>query len=176
MSFYEIEGKRPVIGSTSWVAESADIIGNVTIGENCYIGWGAVIRADYGTIVIGDGSAIEENVTIHARPGGSVIIGKEVTVGHHAMIHNCSIDDYAVIGMSATITDYSKVGEWTIIGEHSLVKRNQIVPPRKIYAGVPSVEKGDLLERHKTEWSLAKKIYQNIAAKYKTEMKKIELK
>jgi len=174
MSFYEIDGKKPVVGAKTWIADSADLIGNVTIGENCYIGWGAVIRADYGTIIIGDGSAIEENVTIHARPGGLVKIGREVTIGHNAMIHNCSIGDYAVIGMNSTITDYSEVGEWTIIGEHSLVRRNQKVPARKIYAGVPSVEKGDILERHITEWSAAKKLYQNVALRYITEMKKIK--
>lgn len=69
MSLYESNGKRPEIDSSSWVAPSADIIGNVLIGKNCYIGWGAVIRGDYGTIIIEDGTAIEENVTIHARPG-----------------------------------------------------------------------------------------------------------
>jgi carbonic anhydrase/acetyltransferase-like protein (isoleucine patch superfamily) len=175
MAFYEIidGSQKPVVGSTTWVADSADIIGNVTIGENCYIGWGAVIRADYGTVVIEDGTAIEENVTIHAWHGGSVRIGREVTVGHNAMIHNCSIGDYAVIGMNSTIADFSEVGEWAIIGEHSLVKRGQIVPPKKIYAGVPSVEKGDILEKHITEWISIKKMYQESAAKYKTEIKKL---
>ncbi len=174
MSSYEISGNRPIVDSSSWVAPSADLIGNVTIGKNCYIGWGAVIRADYGTIIIGDGTAIEENVTIHARPGGMVTIGKDVTVGHNAMIHNTTICDYAVIGMNSTITDYSTVGEWAIVGEHSLVKRNQSVPAGKIYAGVPASEKGDVLERHRSEWSAAKAVYQNLALRYHTEMIKLD--
>jgi carbonic anhydrase/acetyltransferase-like protein (isoleucine patch superfamily) len=132
-----------------------------------------VLRADFGTITIGDGSAIEENVTIHARAGDFVTIGKEVTIGHNAMIHNCTIADFAVIGMNSTITDYSEIGEWAVIGEHSLVKRNQKVPARKIYAGVPSVEKGDILERHINEWTAAKKFYQHAATKFITEMKKL---
>jgi carbonic anhydrase/acetyltransferase-like protein (isoleucine patch superfamily) len=173
MSFYEIDGKRPVVGSGSWIADSADVIGNVIIGENCYVGWGVVIRADCGTIIIGDGSAIEENVTIDARPGDFARIGREATIGHNAIIHNCNIGDFAVIGMNSTITDYSEVGEWAIIGEHSLVRRNQKVPEMKIYAGVPAVEKGDVLVRHTDEWLEVKKFYQSLAAKYLTEMKKL---
>ena len=174
MSLYEINGKRPVIDTSSWVAPSADIIGNVTIGRNCYIGWGAVIRGDYGTIIIEDGTAIEENVTIHARPGNFTRIGRDVTIGHNAMIHNTTIHDYAVIGMNSTITDYSEIGEWSIIGEHSLVKRNQSVPAGKIYAGVPAVEKGDVIERHRIEWSAAKQVYRELAAKYRGEMKRLD--
>lgn len=174
MSTYEIGGKRPEVDPSSWVAPSADLIGNVIIGKNCYIGWGAVIRADYGTIVIGDGSAIEENVTIHARPGDFTRIGKNVTVGHNAMIHNAEVSDNAVIGMNSTITDYSSIGEWSIIGEHSLVKRGQSVPPEKIYAGVPAVEKGDVQEKHRVEWGAAKKVYQNLAMRYRTEIVRLD--
>jgi len=174
MTIYEINGKKPIIDPSSWIAKSADIIGNVIIGKNCYIGWGAVIRGDYGTIIIGDGTAIEENVTIHARPGQEAIIGKEVTVGHNAMIHNATIHDYAVIGMNSTITDYAEIGEWAIIAEHSLIKRKQIVPPYKIYAGVPALEKGEVLNRHKEEWTAAKKIYQALAIKYKQEVVVVE--
>ncbi|HNX22491.1 MAG TPA: gamma carbonic anhydrase family protein [Spirochaetota bacterium] len=174
MSLYEIGGKRPVIDPSSWVAPSADLIGNVIIGKNCYIGWGAVLRGDYGTIIIEDGTAVEENVTIHSRPGNLTKIGKDVTIGHNAMIHNTTIGDNAVIGMNSTITDYSDVGEWSIVAEHSLIKRNQSVPAGKIYAGVPAVEKGDVQEKHKTEWSAAKKIYQNLAMRYRTEMIKLD--
>jgi carbonic anhydrase/acetyltransferase-like protein (isoleucine patch superfamily) len=174
MSLYELNGAKPVIDSSSWVAPSADLIGNVIIGKNCYVGWGAVLRGDYGTIIIGDGSAVEENVTIHARPGDFTRIGKDVTIGHNVMIHNAEINDNAVIGMNSTITDYSIVGEWAIVGEHSLIKRRQIVPAGKVYAGVPAVEKGDVLEKHKVEWNAAKKVYQNLALRYRTEIIRLD--
>lgn len=173
MSLYELNGTKPVIDPSSWVAPSADLIGNVIIGKNCYIGWGAVLRGDYGTIIVGDGSAIEENVTIHARPGDFTKIGKDVTIGHNAMIHNATICDNAVIGMNSTITDFSVVGEWSIVGEHSLIKRNQTVPAGKIYAGVPAVEKGDVQEKNRIEWSAAKKVYQNLAMRYRTEIVRV---
>jgi len=163
MSIYEVNGRRPVIGQGSWIAPTAQIIGDVRIGDNCYIGYGAVIRGDYGTIIIGNESAVEEMVMIHARPGGLTDIGESVTIGHMAMIHNCKLCSFCVIGMNSTVTDYSEVGEWSIIGEQSLVKRNQKIPPYKIYAGAPSVEKGDVQQKHMDEWNAAKKTYVGLA-------------
>ena len=101
MSIYEVNGRRPVIGQGSWIAPTAQIIGDVRIGSNCYIGYGAVIRGDYGTIIIGNGSAVEEMVMIHARPGGLTDIGESVTIGHMAMIHNCKLCSFCVIGMNS---------------------------------------------------------------------------
>ena len=101
MAIYEFEGKRPVIGKGTYVMETASIIGDVTIGEDCYIGAGAVIRGDYGTIKIGNGTAVEDNCVLHARPDDVLSIGNEVTLGHGAIIHNCTIADFAVIGMGA---------------------------------------------------------------------------
>lgn len=163
MPIYEINGRRPVIGRGSWIAPAAQIIGDVKIGDNCYIGHGAVIRGDYGTVVIGNGTAVEEMVMIHSRPGGITEIGESVTIGHMAMIHNCTLHDNCVIGMNSTVTNYSDIGEWSIIGEHALIKSRQVVPPRKIYAGVPAVEKGDVQQKHIDEWGAAKKIYVEMA-------------
>ena len=163
MKIYEVNGRRPVIGKDTWIAPTAQIIGDVRIGDNCYVGYGAVIRGDYGTVILGNGSAVEEMVMIHARPGGLTDIGESVTIGHKAMLHNCTLKDFCVIGMNSTVTDFSEVGEWSIIGEHSLVKRGQVVPPGKIYAGVPSVEKGDVQQKHKDEWGGAKKVYVGMA-------------
>jgi carbonic anhydrase/acetyltransferase-like protein (isoleucine patch superfamily) len=160
---YEVNGRRPVIGKDTWIAPTAQIIGDVRIGEHCYVGYGAVIRGDYGTVIIDDGSAVEEMVMIHARPGDFTRIGREVTIGHMAMLHNCILKDFCVIGMNSTITDYSEVGEWSIIAEHSLIKRGQVIPDGKVYAGVPAVEKGEVQQKHKDEWGAAKKLYTGMA-------------
>ena len=173
MPFYSVNNIKPVIGENTWIAPSAEIIGDVRIGNNCYIGFSAVLRGDYGTIIIGDGSAIEEGVIIHARPLDKTEIGLHVTIGHMAMIHNAVIRDYAVIGMQAMISDFSEVGEWAIVAEKSLVKRKQIVPPGKIYAGAPAVEKGDVTERHRFEWEMGKKVYSDLAGRYSHEVKEI---
>ena len=163
MPIFEINGRKPVIGKNTWIAPTAEIIGDVRIADNCYIGYGAILRGDYGAIIIGEGSAIEEGAMIHARPGDKTEIGCHVTIGHKAMLHNTTIQDYAVIGMNSTVTDFSVVGEWSIIGEQSLVKRNQQVPPGKIYGGVPAAEIKNVEDKNRAEWTLAKKVYVELA-------------
>ena len=132
MAIYEFEGKRPKIGPGCYVYEEATIIGDVTIGEDCYVGAGAVIRGDYGTIEIGDRTAIEENCILHARPGEILKIGNDVTIGHAAILHNCTLDDFCVIGMGSTVSDYAKVGVWAVVGEGAVVK-NKSIPPIWIF-------------------------------------------
>ena len=164
MPVYEMNGRRPQIGEGTWIAPSAEIIGDVRIGRNCYIGFGAIIRGDYGTITIGDESAIEEAVVIHARPMQRADIGYRVTVGHMALIHNATVRDWAVIGMHAVVSDYSEVGEWAIIAEHSLVKRKQVIPAGQIYGGSPAALIGPVEERHRQNWTLGKQAYVDLAA------------
>lgn len=175
MPVYSFEGRKPVISKTAYIAPSAQIIGDVIIGQYCYIGHGAILRGDYGTIIVGDGSAIEEAVMIHARPDDKTDIGKNVTVGHRAMIHNATIKDNAIIGMSATISDYSVVGEWAIIGEMGLVKNSQEIPDNKIAIGVPAKVIGDVKEDHKIMWGFAKELYNDLAKRYPEGQKEISL-
>ncbi|HPT69525.1 MAG TPA: gamma carbonic anhydrase family protein, partial [Syntrophomonas sp.] len=100
MPFYEFEGKRPKIGENSFVHPQATVIGEVNVGNNCYVGAGAVLRGDYGSIEIGNGSNIQEIVLMHAEPGTSAVIGENVLVGHAAIIHGpCVIHDRVIIGM-----------------------------------------------------------------------------
>ncbi len=166
MPIYRIKDRIPSIDKSAWVAPSAEIIGDVQIGKNCYIGWGTILRGDYGTIIIGDESAIEEGVIIHARPMGATKIGFRATLGHGALVHNATIRDYALIGMRATVSDFAEVGEWAIVAEHALVPRSQSVPPGKIYAGVPAKEIGEVKERNKAELELTKQVYVDLAARY----------
>lgn len=174
MPLYEVNQRKPVIGEGTWIAPSAEIIGDVRIGSNCYIGFGAILRGDYGTIIIGDETAVEEGVTIHARPMQKAEIGRRVTIGHNAMLHNCMIHDLAVIGMSSTVSDNSVVGEWAIVGEHALVPNRMEVPPGKIYAGVPASEIGDVKERHREMWSLGKQVYVDLTTQYRETFRRID--
>ena len=166
MPIYAFEGRRPNIAATAYVSPSAQIIGNVIIGARCYIGHGAILRGDYGSIEIGDETAVEEGVVIHARPEDWTRIGKRVTLGHGAMIHNATILDGAVIGMRAVVSDYSEVGEGAIVGEMSLVKNSQKVPARKVAVGVPVRVIGDVNEQHHAMTHWAKDLYVTLAARY----------
>jgi len=172
MPIYELNNKRPVIGAGTWVAPSAEIIGDVEIGMDSYIGFGAVIRADFGRIEIGSGTLIEENVVIHS--GSIVKIGDKVIIGHMVMIHDAIINDRALVGMKSMICDGATIGEWAIVAEQSLVKNNQAIPPGKIFAGSPAREIGDLTERHRSKLITGQQAYADMIGQYFKTFKRIE--
>lgn len=174
MALYRFGDRKPEIGKGSWVSDSARVIGNVVIGEDCYIGHGAVLRGDYGDIRIGDGSAIEENATLHIRPGGTLDIGKAVTVGHGAILHCNKIGDNAVIGMGAVVSFDVEVGEWTIVAEGCVVPAGGEAPAGKIMVGVPAQVAGDVQPRHKEFWTYGKQLYQNLAHLYPGRYERID--
>ncbi len=167
MGVYEFEGRKPKLGQGTYVHRSADVIGAVTIGDNCWIGPGARLRGDYGVIVIGDATSIEDNCVIHARPDGMTRIGKHVTIGHGSVIHNATIDDYAVIGMGSVVSDWATVGEWAVVGEGAVVRQRQQIPAGSIAVGVPAkLLTKEVSEGYKAEWSDFKNIYTDLARRY----------
>lgn len=165
MAIYEFEGRRPKIGENCFIYESASVIGDVTLGDNVYVGAGAVIRGDYGTIVIGDGTAVEENATLHARPGETLTIGKDVTIGHAAILHNCTISDLAVIGMGAIVSDYAHIGVWAVVGEGAVVKNKSEIPDGGIAVGIPAKVIAEVNDDYKATWLKFKGIYRDLASK-----------
>jgi carbonic anhydrase/acetyltransferase-like protein (isoleucine patch superfamily) len=172
MALYEFEGKRPQIGKNSYVADTADVIGDVIIGEGCFIGVGARVRGDYGSIRIGDQTSVQENVVIHARDGDKTVIGSRVQLGHGCILHNCTVKDQAVIGIGAILTDFSVVGEWSIIGEGALVRGE--VPDGMIAVGIPARVIGQVTEKHKEEWQYYKEKYAELAGvRYPRGLKRI---
>ncbi len=166
MAVYKFDSFIPEISERCYIAESATIIGNVKIGSRCYIGPNAVIRGDYGRIEIGDETAVEEGVIIHARPEEITIIGKRVTLGHGAIVHNCTIEDYVVIGMGSVVSDYALVKKWGVVAEGAVVKNRSVVENDSIYAGVPAREVGKINEEYKLRWNHFKDIYVKLAETY----------
>ncbi len=167
MAIYQFEDRTPTIGKDTYIHPSASVIGNVSIGEGCWIGPGACIRGDYGRIVIGHGTSIEENVVVHARPDEQTIIGDWVTIGHAAVIHNATIRDYAVIGMRAVVSDWANVGVWSVVAEGAVVRQSQEVPDGKIAVGVPArlLEK-TVSDEYREQWTRFKEIYVDLARRY----------
>ena len=163
MSIYAFENKQPTIGKGTFIYESADIIGNVILGKNCYIGPGARIRGDYGTITIGDNTAIEENVVIHARPNDITVIGSHVTIGHAAIIHNATINDWAVIGMGSIVSDWAEIGQWAVVAEGAVVKNKQKIPDKSIAVGIPAKIISETSAEYEKQWTEFKNIYVDLA-------------
>jgi len=163
---YTFDGQTPVIGKETYVSETAQVIGNVVIGDNCYIGHGAILRGDYGRIEIGAGTAVEEGVIIHAPPDHLQTIGKRVTLGHGAILHGKSIGDGAVIGMGAILSILSEVQEGAIVGEGSVVKWGQVIPARMVAAGNPAKEIREVRPKDQEIWNFGKQLYIDLAKRY----------
>ena len=164
----------PRIDPSAYLFPSADVIGNVRIGAKVFVGAGAVIRGDYGEIDIDDGSAIEENVTIHARISQKTTICKNVTVGHAAMIHTCTIREGAVIGMKAVVSDFAEIGENAIVAEGAVVKSKTKIAPGSIAAGVPAKEIGMAKPEQIDFWQAAKLVYQGLCRDYPKKLRLLE--
>ena len=166
MALYSFDNRIPQIGKDSYVSETAIVVGDVRIGDQCYIGHGAILRGDYGTIVIGNGTAIEEGAVIHSGPDETCNIGKSVTVGHGAVIHASSIGDEAVIGMGAVVSIRAEVGARTIVGEGGVIRKEKSVPGGVVVAGNPSRVIKDVTPENTEYWRWGKQLYVDLAKKY----------
>ena len=173
MPVYQYGHKVPVIGKDCYISDTAVIIGGVEIGDNCYIGHGAILRGDYGNIKIGNGTAIEENAMLHIRPNDTLIIGENVTIGHSATIHCKKIEDYSVIGIGAILSFDVIVGEWSIIAEGTVIPNSKVIPENKIVAGNPYKIISETSNLHKKRWEYVKLIYQTLAKEYQVKLKRI---
>jgi carbonic anhydrase/acetyltransferase-like protein (isoleucine patch superfamily) len=136
---YKFNNVYPIISKNSFIAESADIIGDVTISENVSIWFGTVIRGDINPIYIGRGTNVQDNCVLHTRTGDNkILIGENVTIGHSAVIHGANIGCNTLIGMGSIILDDAQIGSYTIIGAGSLVPSGKKIPDGVLCLGSPA--------------------------------------
>ena len=138
MPLYEIDGLSPTIPDNSWVAPSADLIGDVRLGEGVGIWFGAVIRADNTPIVLGAHTNIQEGAMLHSDPGVPLAIGRDCTIGHHAILHGCTLGDRVLVGMGAIVLNNAVIGDDCLIGAGALVTEGKVFPPRSLIIGSPA--------------------------------------
>ncbi len=135
---YSFKDFIPVVHTTAFVHPQAVVTGNVIIGADVYIGPGAVLRGDWGGIVIEDGCNVQENCTIHMFPGITVMLRSGAHIGHGAVIHGATIGTNSLIGMNAVVMDKVDIGAECIVGALSFVKSGEQIPPRSLVAGHPA--------------------------------------
>ncbi len=138
MPLYSIGGHRPAIASDAWIAPSADVIGDARLGALTSVWFGAVIRADNTPILVGPRTNIQEGAMLHSDPGAPLTIGEDCTVGHHAILHGCTIGDRVLIGMGATILNRAVIAEDCLIGAGALVTEGKVFPPGHLIIGSPA--------------------------------------
>ncbi len=138
MSKYAEELKAKVkLGKDVFVAPNATLMGDITLGDNVSVWYGAIIRADMDTVVVGDRTNIQDGVIFHTDPNKPIRVGKENIIGHGAIIHGCTIGDNNLIGIRSTILNKAKIGNGCIIGAHTLVTEDMEVPDYSMVLGSP---------------------------------------
>lgn len=138
MPQYEIDGQRPAVPATAWIAPSADLIGAVRLAADVSVWFGAVIRADNTEISVGERSNVQEGAMLHSDPGSPLTVGADCTIGHHAILHGCTVGDRALIGMGAVVLNNAVIGADSIVGAGALVTEGKSFPPGSLIVGSPA--------------------------------------
>ncbi len=139
MALYELDGHRVAVPSNGlyWVADNAIVLGKVLIEEDVSVWFGSVIRGDNDAITIGARSNVQDGCVLHTDPGFPLLIGPEVTIGHLAMLHGCTIGRGALIGIGAIVLNGAKIGEDCMIGAGAVIPEGKEIPPRSVVLGAP---------------------------------------
>jgi phenylacetic acid degradation protein len=173
-NIFEFDGVRPVIHETAFIYPTATIVGNVTIGRDVYIAPGAVLRGDWGKIVIEDGSNVQENCTIHVPMKVTARLKAGAHIGHGAVIHGATIGRNVLVGMNAVIMDDAEVGDESIVGALCLVPRGMIIPSRKMVVGNPGRIIKDVTDKRIKQKGVGTGLYQMLPSHLHRSLKPCE--
>ena len=138
MAIYELDGVAPEVAASAWVADSAEVMGNVQLAEDASIWFGAVLRGDCESITIGEGSNIQDASVLHADLGQPLVVGRHVTVGHQVMLHGCTIGDESLIGIGAVVLNGAKIGRNCLVGAGALITEGKEFPDGSMIIGSPA--------------------------------------
>ena len=144
------QNKQPTISPSAWVAGSAAVRGDVTLGEDVSVWFSAVLRGDEAPVTVGDRTNIQDSAVLHVSAGFPCVVGREVTVGHGAVVHGCTVEDGALIGIRATVLDGAVIGAGAIVGAGAVVPPGMHVPPGMLAIGVPAKVVGPLSDAQRT--------------------------
>ncbi len=144
---YELGDRRVTADGVFWVAPNAVVLGSVHLGENASVWFGAVVRGDNELITVGRNSNVQDGAVLHTDPGMPLMIGADVTVGHQAMLHGCTIGDGSLIGINAVVLNGATIGENCLIGANALVTEGKEIPPNSMVMGAPGKVVRELNEK-----------------------------
>jgi carbonic anhydrase/acetyltransferase-like protein (isoleucine patch superfamily) len=170
----ELGGVRPTIGKDVWIAPTAVLVGNVHVGDNASIWFGAVLRGDSSRIDVGAGCSIQDNAVIHCADELPTVVGEGVVVGHAAMLEGCVIEDGALVGMGAIVLQRAKLGAGSVLAAGAVLPEGREIGAGMLAAGVPAVEKKPLAGSAQRWVETAAAEYQTYRERYLTTSRVIE--
>ena len=173
MTIYQLDSLIPSLHASAWVADDAQVIGNVTLAEDVSVWFGVVVRGDTESITVGKGSNIQDNSVLHADLGKPLVVGENVTVGHQAMLHGCSIGDNSLIGIQAVVLNGAKIGKNCLVGAGALVTEGKEFPDGSMILGSPAKVVRQLSAEQIEALKMSARHYVDNARRYKTGLKKL---
>jgi phenylacetic acid degradation protein len=162
---YSINGVTPVVHPTAYVHPSAVLIGDVFVGPRCYIGPQAVMRGDFGRLILEEGANLQDTCVMHGFPGKDTVVEANGHIGHGAVLHGCHIGHNAMVGMNAVVMDEAMVGADSIVGAGAFVKARMEIPPRSLVAGSPAKVLRELRDDEIAWKTLGTKQYQDLSVR-----------
>jgi len=174
MPIYAIEDLIPVVDPSSYVHPTAVLIGDVIIGKDCYIGPNAVLRGDFGRIILNQGCNVQDTCVVHSFPNKDCVIEQDGHIGHGAILHGCHIGRNALVGMNAVIMDDAIIGDESLVAATAFVKSGFQCPPRSLLAGSPAIIKRQLSDQEVAWKSNGTLEYQNLTKRCHTSLQQVQ--
>jgi carbonic anhydrase/acetyltransferase-like protein (isoleucine patch superfamily) len=173
MAIYELDGVKPILGHNTWIAQSADVMGNVTLGDNASVWFGAVLRGDNEPIKVGANTNIQDLSMLHSDMGCPLTLGDNVTVGHQVQLHGCTVGDGSLIGIQSVILNRAKIGRNCIVGAGSVVTEGKEFPDNSLIIGSPAKLVRTLDDATVLKLQTSAKVYVDNAQRFAKGLKKI---
>ena len=175
MAIYELDGQAPDLPSDQryWIAETAVVIGRVRLKQDASIWWGSVLRGDNEWIEIGENSNVQDNSTCHTDMGFPLTIGKNCTVGHNVILHGCTLEDDALVGMGSIVMNGARIGRGSIVGAGAVITEGKQFPEHSLIIGAPARVIRTLEPAQVAAMGSAAKFYVGNGARYKKGLKRI---
>ncbi len=173
MAIYELDGVAPRMADSAWVADNAQVMGDVALGEGASVWFGATVRGDTETITIGEGSNVQDGSVLHADHGFPLTIGARVTVGHQVMLHGCTIGDESLIGIGTVVLNGARIGRHCLVGAGSLVTEGKEFPDGSMILGRPAKVVRELTPEQIDGLRMSAAHYIENARRYRKGLKKI---
>ena len=173
MTVYRLDNETPDIHPTAYVAAEAVLIGKVKLGERASVWSCAVLRGDNEPIVIGNGSNVQEGAVLHTDPGCPLTVGDNVTIGHQAMLHGCTIGDGSLIGIQAVVLNGAVIGKGCLVGAGAIVTEKKVFPDRSLILGAPAKVVRELTPEDAERMARGADVYSERGGRFKTALVKV---
>lgn len=170
MSVYALGDHRPQLGESCFIAPSATVVGRVTLGDACSVWFGAVLRGDSSTLTLGERVNVQDGAVLHADEGFPLVIGDDVTIGHQAMVHGCTVEAGSLIGIQAVVMNGAVIGAGSLVGAGALVTEGKVFPPRSLIVGSPAKLLRELTAEESARLMLSAAHYARNGARYQAEL------